>query len=72
MTRTPEITKELLSLVNHLVNDGYVERTGDILTLTNKGRTEALLRWRGLCDDIKVLILLWFREQRQNESKGGI
>ena len=67
-----EVPKELLSLVDRLVNDGLVERFEDTLVLTKKGRTEALLRWRGLSEDIKVLIALWFREELQNETKGEI
>jgi len=71
MTVKLEIDKELLSSVNRLVNDGYVERNEDTmtLTLTKKGRTEAILRWRGLCVDIQILISLWFREQLDNEGE---
>jgi len=65
-----EVTKELLALTDRLVNDGYVERIEATLFLTNKGRTEAILRWKGLCDDVKVLIAIWFREQLLGETKG--
>lgn len=69
MATSIEVSQELLSLVERLVNDGLVERNGDILTLTKKGRTEAILRWRGLCGDIQVLIALWFREQLDNKGE---
>lgn len=64
-----QVSKELLSVAHRLVNDGFIEQHGDILTLTNKGRTEALLRWQGFCDDIRVLVVLWWKEQLDNEVK---
>jgi len=54
---------DLIPTVDRLVEQGMIEKRDSILILTGKGREDAFLRWRGIQNDIKVLLSLWLKER---------